>query len=83
MKKRDEQASGDISTSAVIGQDDIKKALIWNQINHSIGGVLISGQRNSNNVSSRVCCFVGGFWSCRITGTRPKMLLGGIDLSMR
>jgi len=32
---------------AVIGQDAIKKALIWNMINPNIGGVLISGEKGT------------------------------------
>lgn len=33
--------------AAVLGQDDIKKALIWNIVNPKIGGVLISGEKGT------------------------------------
>jgi magnesium chelatase subunit D len=33
--------------AAVLGQDDIKKALIWNIVNPEIGGVLISGEKGT------------------------------------
>ena len=33
--------------AAVIGQDAVKKALIWNMINPNIGGVLISGEKGT------------------------------------
>ena len=33
--------------AAVLGQDDIKKALIWNLVNPEIGGVLISGEKGT------------------------------------
>ena len=33
--------------SAVLGQENMKKALIWNFINPAIGGVLISGQKGT------------------------------------
>lgn len=33
--------------SAVMGQENVKKALIWNYINPRIGGVLISGQKGT------------------------------------
>lgn len=33
--------------TAVIGQDDMKKVLIWNMVNPAIGGVLISGEKGT------------------------------------
>ena len=33
--------------AAVLGQDDIKKALIWNLVNPNIGGVLVSGEKGT------------------------------------
>lgn len=33
--------------SAVMGQEDIKNAIIWNLVNPKIGGVLISGQKGT------------------------------------
>lgn len=33
--------------AAVVGQDAVKKALIWNMVNPSIGGVLISGEKGT------------------------------------
>lgn len=33
--------------SAIVGQENIKKALIWNVINPNIGGVLISGEKGT------------------------------------
>jgi magnesium chelatase subunit D len=33
--------------AAVLGQDDIKKALLWNIVNPDIGGVLISGEKGT------------------------------------
>ena len=33
--------------AAVLGQEDIKKALIYNIINPNIGGVLISGEKGT------------------------------------
>ncbi len=33
--------------SAVVGQEDIKKALLWNLVNPKIGGVLICGQKGT------------------------------------
>lgn len=33
--------------SSVMGQEEIKKALIWNFVNPNIGGVLISGQKGT------------------------------------
>lgn len=46
--------------SAVMGQNDIKKTLIWNYINPKIGGVLISGQKGTAKstlvrASSTIC----------------------------
>ena len=84
MKKRDEQAPlrRYFPFSAVIGQDDIKKALIWNQINHSIGGVLISGQKGTAK-STLVRAFAAlseDFGLVELPlNTTEDMLLGGID----
>ena len=33
--------------TAVLGQEDIKNALIWNLINPAIGGVLIAGEKGT------------------------------------
>ena len=33
--------------AAVVGQEKIKKALIWNLVNPQIGGVLISGEKGT------------------------------------
>lgn len=33
--------------AAVLGQENIKKALLWNLVNPDIGGVLIAGEKGT------------------------------------
>lgn len=35
--------------TAVLGQENIKKALIWNLVNPAVGGVLIAGEKVLQN----------------------------------
>jgi magnesium chelatase subunit D len=37
---------------AIVGQEDLKSALLWNAVNRSIGGVLIQGERGTGKSSA-------------------------------
>ena len=42
--------------SAIVGQDEMKLALLLNAINPSIGGVLIEGEKGTANLRLYVHC---------------------------
>ena len=67
---------------AVVGQEEIKNALIWNVINPKIGGVLISGEKGTakSSLARGVCNLTAGTELVELPlNTTEDRLLGNID----
>lgn len=68
--------------AAVIGQDAVKKALIWNIVNPNIGGVLISGEKGTakSTLVRGLCCLLPDIQLVEIPlNTTEDRLCGSID----
>lgn len=67
---------------AVVGQEEIKNALIWNVINPQIGGVLISGEKGTakSSLARGVCKLTADTELVELPlNTTEDRLLGNID----
>jgi len=67
---------------AVVGQEEIKNALIWNVINPQIGGVLISGEKGTakSSLARGVCNLTADTELVELPlNTTEDRLLGNID----
>ncbi len=67
---------------AVVGQEEIKNALVWNVINSQIGGVLISGEKGTakSSLARGVCKLTADTELVELPlNTTEDRLLGNID----
>lgn len=68
--------------AAVMGQDEVKKALMWNMINPNIGGVLISGEKGTakSTMVRGICNITGNIQLVEIPlNTTEDRLCGSIN----
>ena len=63
--------------TAVIGQEEMKLALLLNVIDPRIGGVMIMGDRGTANpppsVLWRICCRTSTWWPVILTTAQPRI----------
>ncbi|MCL1912405.1 MAG: AAA family ATPase [Eubacteriaceae bacterium] len=69
--------------TAILGQDEMKNALLWNAINPRIGGVLLSGQKGTakSTVARGLADLMGGMKIVELPlNITEDRLIGSIDL---